>query len=133
MDESEIQAVLDVHVSELRDLTIVGPGPLPNKEALARLDAFWKRTCRLARIADSEQMGAIRRTTVQAIVKLSRETVAALRPALTGSSSGYWSEEEGEGGGGVPVGLNPMNPPRAGRDAKPLPHNPEDIEWPRNP
>jgi len=132
MDEAEIQAALDAHIKELRELTVFGPVKLPDKEALQRLDAFWKRTCRLARVADSEEMGSQKRYAVQAIVKLSRETVAAMRPVLTGSS-GFSSEDGHDGGSGVPVGLTPVIPPRTGKDAKQMPHNPEDIEWPRDP
>lgn len=126
MTEVEIQALLDAHISELREVNGLDTSVSSRKEALRALRTFWKRTCHLARIADSEEMGAKRRYALQAVVKLSREAVATKRSVIAGTIGEFgFEDDDRDGGAGVLARVVPPVPPRTGRDAKPFP--PEDL------
>jgi hypothetical protein len=132
VEQDEIRSFLAEHLASIQSIVAMRRGEVHPEVAAARLDMFWKTSCRLARLTDSESMSPEQREMAASLVRLSRETVGLKRRefGLEGWSDSYrpgW-DEPGGGSAPVPAWVRPGPPPRSGRDAKPFP--PEEVHFP---
>jgi hypothetical protein len=131
MDDSEVRALLSHQMTELRNLVQFHRGDTVQAVAALQLNVFWRATCHLAKIIDTEDLSAEQREIAASLVRLSRDTITLKREEFVihgpVDDPGRWSDDGygRDGGAGVPVPVVPIVPPRVGRDAKPFP--PEDL------
>jgi hypothetical protein len=129
VEQDEIRSFLAEHLASIQSIVAMRRGEVDPEAAAARLDMFWKRSCRLAQLTDSVILAPEQHEMAASLVRLSRETVGLKRHefGIGGWSDGCRPGGDEPGSGSAPVGawIRPGPPPRSGHDAKPFP--PEEV------